>query len=149
MAGIILVHVHFPEDHLLFFFQLVRRQRGMLHNVAEHIHRHRGSCIRCANPINGAVEGGISVHVPARLLHFLVDAAGGTRGGAFEQHVLQDVGQPRAQPLPFVDAAGHAPGLGRNHRRAMVFANDQGQAIVERLHADIGRNRGKFDRRGG
>jgi len=49
-----------------------------------------------------------------------------------EEHVLQHVGQPGAQPFALVNAAGHAPRLGRHDRRAVIFAHDDNQPIVER-----------------
>jgi hypothetical protein len=65
-------------------------------------------------------------------LHFLVDAAAGPGGGAFEKHVLQNVGKARPQPFAFGNAAGVAPGLGGDDRRAVIFAGDDDQAILQR-----------------
>ena len=84
--------------------------------------------------INRAIERRVGVHVTAGFLHFLVDAPAPRGGGAFEEHVFEHVRQAGAQPFAFVDAAGLAPGLRRNHRRAMIFANDDGKAVFQRGH---------------
>ncbi len=49
--------------------------------------------------------------------------------------------KPGAEPAAFVNAAGHAPRLRRHDRRAVVFAHDDGQAVVERGQSDAGGRR--------
>ncbi len=119
---IVLVHVHLAADNIQFLLQFVRRQGGVLHDVAQDVHGHGRAGVGDVDMINGAVKGREGVHVTARRLDFLVDAAAGPAGGAFKEHVFQDVGQSRSQPFAFRDAAGLAPGLRRNDRRAVVFA---------------------------
>ncbi len=46
-----------------------------------------------------------------------------------EEHVLEDMGQSGAQVLVLVDAAGRAPCLYARHWRAMIFLNDDGEAV--------------------
>ena len=110
-AGIVGVHVHLADDDLLLLLQLLTRQRSVLHHVAKHIDGDLRAGVRHVNVKNRAVERSERVHVAAGLLDFLVDAASGPGGGAFEEHVFEDVGEAGAQPLAFVDAPGHAPGL--------------------------------------
>ena len=117
-------------------------KRGVLHDVAENIDGDPRAGVGDVDVINRAVEGGVGVHVTAGFLHFLVDAAAGARGRAFEKHVLQHVRHAGAEPFAFVNAAGHAPGLGGNHRRAVVFADDDGQAVFERRQFDPRRDGG-------
>ena len=88
--------------------------------------------------IDGAVEGSVGVHVAAGLLDFLVNAAAGAAGGAFEKHVFENMGKTGAEPGAFHHAPGVAPGLGRDDRRAVVLANDDDQAVVQRVLADAG-----------
>ena len=128
-AGIVLVHVHFAADDVHFLGQFVRRQRRVLHDVAQNINRRARAGVRHVNVIHRAVEARVGVHVTAGLLHFLVNAAAGPRRGALEQHVFEHVRQSRAEPAAFVDAAGHRPRLRRDDRRAVVFAHDDDRPL--------------------
>ena len=65
-------------------------------------------------------------------LDFLINAAAGSSGGAFEEHVLEHVRHAGTQPAALMNAAGHAPRLRGNYRRAVVFANDDLEAVFER-----------------
>ncbi len=113
---------------------------GVLHDVAKNVDGDGGAGVGNVDMINGAVKGGVGVHVAARRLDFLVDAAAGAGGGAFEEHVFQNVGQAGAQPFALRNAAGVAPGLRRNDRRAVVFAHNDDQAVFQRHQPDVGRN---------
>jgi len=103
-----------------------------LHDVTEDVDRDSRSGVRHVDVINRAVEGRVGVHVAASLLHFLVDTAAWPGRRAFEEHVLQHVRHARAEPFSLMNAARHAPRLGRNHRRAVIFADDNRQPVVER-----------------
>ena len=140
--GIVLAHVHFAADDIEFLRQLLRRQGCVLHDVAENVDGHAGAGVWDIDPIDGAVERGVGIHVAPGFLHFLIDARPRARGGAFEQHVFQDVRQAGAEPASLVNAAGHAPGLSCDDRRAVVLAHDDGQAVVERDGAGAGRTSG-------
>ena len=137
-AGIVLAHVHFAADDVHFLGQFIRRQRGVLHDVAQDINRRGRAGVRHVNVIHRAVEAGVGVHVTARFLHFLVNAAAGARRGAFEEHVFEHVRKAGAEPVALVDAAGHRPRLRGNDRRAVVFAHDDDQAVFERGEGDAG-----------
>ena len=114
----------------------------MLHDVAQDVNRRARARVRHVNVIDRAVEARVGVHVTAGLLHLLVNPAAGPRRGALEQHVLQHVRQSRAEPAPLVDAARHRPRLRRHHRRAVVLAHDDDEAVVQRGEFDAGRQRG-------
>jgi hypothetical protein len=86
---------------------------------------------RDIDPIDRAIERGIGVHVTAGFLDFLVDPAWAAGGGAFEEHVFQDMREAGAEPASFVDAAGAAPGLSGDDGRAVVFADDDGETVVQ------------------
>ena len=88
--------------------------------------------VRHVDVIDRAVEARVGVHVTAGFLHFLIDAAAGARGGAFEKHVFEHVRKARAEPFAFMNAARHAPRLRRNHRRAVILAHDDRQSVFER-----------------
>ena len=46
----------------------------------------------------------------------------------------------RAEPFAFHDAAGIAPGLGRDDRRAVVFPNDDHQPVFQSHQPHVRRN---------
>ena len=141
-TGVILVHIHFPKDNLFFLGHFVGRQRSVLHDVAKDVNGRVGTGVGRVNVKHRPVERCVSVHVTAGLLDFLINAAAAAGGGALEEHVLEHVSQAGAQPFAFVDAAGHAPRLGRDNRRAVIFANDDLQAVVQRGEGGAGRQRG-------
>ena len=145
-ARIVLVHVHLAADNVQFPVQFVGRQGGVAHDVTQDINGGFGAGIGHIDMIDGAVEGSEGVHIAACRLDFLVNAAAGTGGGALEEHVLQHVGQPRPEPCALRNAAGAAPGLGGNDRRAMVLADDDHQAIVQRQQTRARRHGRNFGR---
>ena len=109
-ARIVLSHVHLAADHVHLLGQFIRRQRRVLHDVAQDVNRRARAGVRHVNVIHRAVEARVGVHVTAGFLHLLVNPAAGPRGGAFEQHVLQHVRQSRAEPAPswMLPAIAHA-----------------------------------------
>ena len=143
-AGVILAHVHLAADHIEFLGQVVRRQRGVLHDVAQYINSRDGAGVGHVNMINRAVEAGVGVHVAPGLLHFLINAAPGARGRAFKKHVFQNVRQPRAEPGALVDAARGAPGLRGDDRRVVIFAHDDRQSVFKCGEYDAGWNGRNF-----
>ena len=46
--------------------------------------------------VNGALEGGVGIPVPAACLHRLGEAFGGVVAGALEDHVLEEMGEAGA-----------------------------------------------------
>ena len=91
--------------------------------------------------IDRAVEARVGVHVTAGFLHFLVNAAAGARRRALEEHVFEDMRKSRAEPAAFMDAARRAPRLRGHDGRAVIFAHDDDEAVVERGELDAGRQR--------
>src|SRR5450756_1522635 len=139
-AGIVLAHVHFAADDIELLGEFIRRQGGVLHDVAQNIDGLHRAGVGDVDVINGAVKAGVGVHVTAGLLDFLVDAAAGAGGGALEQHVFEHMRKPGTEPFVLMDAAGGAPGLRGDDRRVVILAHDDGQAIIERGDGDAGRN---------
>src|SRR5262249_53605449 len=105
-------------------------------DVTEDIYGDFRTSVGHVDMINGAIKGSVGVHVTAGFLDLLVDAAAGAGGRAFKKHVFENMRKACAEPIAFVHAAGHAPGLGGNDRRAMVFARDNRQTIVERRRSN-------------
>ena len=143
-AGVVEAHVHFAADHVHLLGQLIGRQGGVLHDVAEDINGLGAAGIGDVDVIDGAVETGIGVHIAAGFLDFLVNAAAGAGGGAFEEHVLEHVGEAGAEPVALVNTAGTAPSLNGHHGRAVIFAHDDGQPVIQRGELHAGRDGGNF-----
>ena len=133
-------HVHLATDDIKFLGEFIRGKRGVLHDVAENIYRHTRAGVRHVNVIDRAIKARVGVHVTARFLYFLINAAAGASGRAFEQHMFQHMRQPRAEPATLVNAASHGPRLCRNHGRAVIFARDDGEAVFERHEFDAVRD---------
>ncbi len=145
--GIVVTHVHFAADDVKFLREFIRRQRRVLHDVAQNIYRRGRAGVRHVNVINRPVEARVGVHVTARFLHFLINARAGARRRALEEHMFEDVRKSRAEPAAFVDAARRAPRLSGDDGRAVIFAHDDDEAVVERGELDAGRQRRNFNGR--
>jgi hypothetical protein len=130
-CGVVVVHIHFAADDVEFFGELGVGEGGVPHDVGEDVDGHGGAGGGDIDPVDGAIEGGVGVHVTAGLLDFVVDTAWAAAFGAFEEHVFEDVGEAGAEPASFVDAAGAAPCLGADDWRGVIFADDDDQAVVE------------------
>ena len=139
-SRVVLVHVHFAADDIQFLVQFLRGQTGVLHDVAQNINGDSRAGVGDIDMKDRAIKGSVGVHVSARLLHLLVNAAARTRRGALEKHVLEDMGQTRAEPFAFADAARIAPGLGRDNRRAVIFPNDEHQPVFQSHQPHVRRN---------
>ena len=138
LARIIVAHRDLAADHVQFLCQLIGRQRRVLEDVAKDVDGHDRAVIGHIDVIHRAIEGRVGVHVPAGLLHLLINAPGATFLGAFEKHVLENVGEARAHPCAFVDAAGAAPSLRGDDRRGVILAHDDGQTILQRNQPSVG-----------
>ena len=126
-----IVHSHreLAPNHFLFLAVFLRRQSRVHHRVGQNVERGRDPIFRHVDPINGAIERSVSVDVSANVLDFLRDRIGRTVFRSLEKHVLEDVRQPRAEMLVFIDAAGRAPRLHARHRRAAIFLHNDGEPI--------------------
>ena len=133
---IIHTHGHLAEDDLLFLEQLVGRDGGVHHAVGQKIHRCLPVFRRQVDVVNRLFEGSIGIHVAAGALDCVGDFADTTGGRAFKQHVFEHVGDASAHVLAFGDAAGPAPCLRTDDRCAVVFADQDGQAVIENGFVD-------------
>ena len=64
-------------------------------------------------------------------LHGACQSVGVEVAGAFENHVLEEMGDPGAKVRVLVHAAGGHPDLRANHGRGGVRIEDQGEAVGE------------------
>ena len=81
--------------------------------------------------INCLLERSVSVHVAAGALDGVRNVAHGAGGGAFKKHVFEDVGDAGPRVFSLGNATGATPSLGADNGRAVVFADENGQAIIE------------------
>ena len=145
-ARIVVAHVHLTADDIEFLGEFVRGKGGVLEDVAKDVDGDAGTGVGDVDPVDGAVEGGVGVHVPASGLDLLVDATGAAGGGALEQHVFEDVREAGTEPLAFVDGSGAAPGLGADNGGGAILAEDDFKAVVETVKGhprrEVGRHAG-------
>ena len=142
-TGVVVAHVHLTADDVELLLQLVVGQRGVLHDVAEHVHGDARAGVRRVDVIHRAVEARVGVHVAAYVLHLAVNLPRRPRGGAFEEHMFEHMAQARAEPAALVDAPRLRPRLRGNDGRAAVLAQDDGQPVVERGDGGAGRDGGQ------
>ena len=127
--GIVHAHRELAPDDFLLFLVFLRRQSGIHHSVAQPLQRDADPIFRHVDPKNRPIKRGIGVDVTPDVLDALRNLIGRLRFCSFEEHVLENVGQPRAKMLVFIDASGGAPRLHARHRRAVVLLHDHGEAV--------------------
>ena len=143
-SGIIDAHGHLAEDDFFFLEQFVGRDGGVHHAVGQNFHRWLPVFRRQVDVVNRLLEGRIGVHVATGAFDRVGDVADTPGGGAFKQHVFEHVGDAGAQVLAFGDTAGPAPRLRTDNRRAVVFADQDGQAVIKDGFADGLGGEGRF-----
>ena len=122
--GVIHAHRELAPDDFLLFFVFVRRQGGIHHRIAQNLEGRADAIFRHVNPEDRAIEGGIGIYITANVLNTLGNLIGRSRFRPFEQHVLENVGQSRAEVLVLIDASSGAPRLHTGYRRAVIFLHD-------------------------
>ena len=115
-SRIVFAHVHFAPDDIEFLLEFIGWQRRVLEDVAENVDGRGGPRVGHIDPIHGAVEARVRVHVAARRLDLLVDATGAPGASALEEHVFEHVGQAGPQPRTLIDAARAGPRLHAHDR---------------------------------
>ena len=128
VLGRVLVHVYLLLDYALFVFHVPLVEAGVEEHGAERI-RGQGQ-VRVEHPgvEAGVVPRGVGVHLPADGVHPLGELGRGPARGAFEQHVLNEMGAARfgvslvARAGPDPDAQGgraHPVHMLANYPRAV------------------------------
>ena len=133
LVGIVKAHVDLAQDHLLLLGHLPLGQRRAERGVGQQVHGDRGVLRRHVDVVDGAVEGGVGVDVAAMRLDRGGDLPPRPALRALEQHVLEEMRQPRAEVAPLMDAAGLDPGLDGADRRGRVALEQDGQAVGQRV----------------
>ena len=129
--GVIHAHGKFAANHFLLFLIFLWRQSRIHHRIGQHVERGGDSILRRVDPENGPIKGRVSVDVTAHVLNLLRDLIGRSRFRPLEEHVLENMGQARAQVLVLVDATRGAPRLHTCHRRAVIFLNDDREPVCQ------------------
>ena len=127
--GIIHPHGKLAPDDFLFFLVFFRRQSRIDHSVRQNVERGGHAVFRHVDPKNGAIERRVRIDVAAHVLDFLRDLIFSSGLGSLEQHVLENVRQPCADMLVFVDASRGAPRLHAGDGRAVIFLDDHRQPV--------------------
>ena len=130
-VGVIEAHGEFAADDLLLLCELLLRQGGVQGCVGEEFNRRGRAVRRDIDPVDGAVERGVGVDVAAGFLHRAGDFVGAAFLGALEDHVLEEVREPAAQPGVLVDAARLDPDLDAGHGGGVVGFDEDGEAVGE------------------
>ena len=95
-ARIILPHVDFPADHVLFLVELGMGKGGPGGQVCEYVQGGVESFAEGINPIYRAVEGGVGIQVSAAVLDGFGQFTGAALAGPLKHHVLHEMGDARA-----------------------------------------------------
>jgi hypothetical protein len=127
--GVIHAHGELAPDDFLLFVVFVRRQGGIHHSVAQHLQRGANAIFRHVDPKNRPIERSVGVDVTPDVLDTLSNLIRRLCFRSLEQHMFQNVGQPRAEMLVLIDASSGAPRLHARYRRAVVFLHDDGQPV--------------------
>ena len=126
---IIEAHVKLASNNVHLLFERLRFDERSKEHVAQNVDRLPDRCGWAVNPENRPFKGGVGINVTAHSVNLVADLLGRAAFRPIEKHVLQQMGQPTAEPLAFVNAAGLAPGLNAGNRRGMLFSDNDRQTI--------------------
>ena len=105
VVGIVLIHFYFFEDDAALAGYVIRVKDWMQNQVAQNIHCQGQVLVENLNVEADAFFGGERVHVATDGINLTCYGFGGARLGAFEDHVLNEMGD--AVPFGgFVAGAG-------------------------------------------
>src|SRR5208283_4039860 len=105
VVGIVLVHFDLFEDDAAFAGYVLGGECGMKHQVGENLKRNWNVFVEHLDAEADALFGGEGVHVAADAVDLAGNLLGGAVLGAFEDHVLDEVGDA-------VDLRGLVAGTG-------------------------------------
>ncbi len=118
VVGGVFDHLDLLEDDLLLLGHLDGIEEGVHHDVAEDLDGQRKVLVQDLQVEGGVLLGGEGVHVPPDGVHLGRDLLGRAGAGPLEDHVLDEVADPRlgrrlvsASPLQ-PNADGHAADVG-------------------------------------
>ena len=85
-------HVNFPQDHVTFLGNLLRRQCGMECDVCQDIKKSTQGLGWPVNVVNRALEACVGIDVPPGFLSLLTDGMTGSSFRSLEEHVFKVMG---------------------------------------------------------
>jgi hypothetical protein len=108
---------------------LLYSSAGRVECISQNPERRADSIFRDVDPKNGSIERSVGVDVSPKVLNALRNLIGRPRFGTLEEHVLENMGQSRAEVLVFIDASRGAPCLHTRYGRAVVLLHDDSQTV--------------------
>ena len=135
VIGRVLDHLDLLEDHLLLAFDVFDSERRIHHDVREDVDGERQMLVQHFDVVARVFLCGESIQLTADGIDHLRDVFGRSRGGAFEQHVLDEMRDasvfgafmPRSPRQPDADAD-------RTHLRHAL--GEKTEAVIENVSAD-------------
>jgi hypothetical protein len=129
-----MVHGHLTTDNVFFARELVSVEFRVADHVSEDVKIAIRVLSKAVDPINGAIEGCVGIHITTERLNALRDLCRVTLGRAFEEHVLHAMSDAGTRVLLLMKAASLDPDLHTDKRMRMVWADDELQAIGQSRH---------------
>ncbi|MNC85040.1 hypothetical protein D3C83_06120 [compost metagenome] len=108
VVGRVLDHLDFFEDHLLLALDVFGAERRVHDDVRQDLDRQRQVLVEHLDVIAGVLLRGEGVHLAADRINRLRDVFGRARGGALEEHVLDEM-RDAALLLRLVPGAAREP----------------------------------------
>ncbi len=136
-VGVIVAHGELAAYDLLLLRVLRGGERGIHHRIREEIEGGGDALRGDIDPEDRAIIRGVGIDVAALVLNLECELAAAARGGAFEEHVLEDVREAGAEVLVLIDAAGLAPCLEAGDGSGVILLDDDGEAILEGPDAGV------------
>ena len=136
VIGIILVHLDLFEDHAALAGNVVCRECGVQHQVGENLKRDGNVFVEHLNVEADAFLGGEGVHIAADGIDLAGNLLGGAVLGAFENHVLDKMGDAvRLRGL--IARAGFEPDADGSRTDVLHLLGDHSEAVGQHLTANI------------
>jgi hypothetical protein len=134
VVGRILDHLDFFEDHLFLALDVVGAERRIADDVRKNVDGEREVLVEHLDVIAGVFLRSERVELPADRVDRLGDVFGGTRAGALEQHVLDEmrdtaalgrfVARSTGQPYADADRTDLRHPLGENPKPIVENVSD-------------------------
>src|SRR5215471_11488791 len=138
VVRVVLVHLDLFENDAPFADDVLGIKYRAKHQVAEDIERNRQMLIQDLDVETDAFLGGKSVHIPTDGVDLAGDLLGGATLGAFEDHMLDEMGD--AIPLGvLITGAGLEPHANGSRANVRHLLGDDGEAVGQHLTPDVAR----------
>ena len=136
VIGIVFVHFNFFEDDAAFSGNVFGGEGGMQDEVGENLECDGNVLIEHFDVEADTFFGGEGVHVAADGIDLAGDLLGSAVLGAFEDHVLDEVGDA-VRLRSFVAGTGFEPNADRGGADVLHLLSDYGEAVRQYLATDV------------